>query len=228
MSWIVHNTDCLDFLKTLPDGSVDAVVTDPPFGIGFEYHTHNDDPGDYENMMRAWLAEANRVAKDGAAFFVWQAQKQVPNFHRWFTGNYRIMAACKNFVQIYPGPAYAAFDPLVVWWKGGATPYSEGSAQRDWFVADTTPSGRKRRNEAGIGHPCPRPIEHMLHVVTQWVVPGGTVLDPFAGSGTTGVACIQTGRNFIGCEIDAGYAEIARRRCREAEEKVALLAGSIK
>ena len=55
----------------------------------------------------------------------------------------------------------------------------------------------------------------------RWLVqrvssPGDTILDPFCGSGTTGVACVQTGRNFIGCEIDAGYCAIARRRISEA------------
>ena len=50
-----------------------------------------------------------------------------------------------------------------------------------------------------------------------------TILDPFMGSGTTGVACVQTGRNFIGIEIDAGYCEIARKRIEEAERKRAEL-----
>lgn len=65
----------------------------------------------------------------------------------------------------------------------------------------------------------------MVWTMDQMKIPeGATVFDPFCGSGTTGVACIQTGRNFIGCEIDPGYAEIARRRCREAEESIGLMA----
>ena len=210
--------DCLEVLRELPSASVDAVVSNPPYGIGFKYASHKDSHDAYLEMMRAWLQEADRIAKPGAAFFVWQAQIQVPNFHKWFPAKYRIMAACKNFVQIYPGPAYAAFDPVVVWWKEGAKPYSAGTAQRDWFLADTTPGGRKKRGEAGLGHPCPRPIEHMRHVVLQWCPPGGTVLDPFMGSGTTGVACAETGRGFLGVEIDETYYCIAEDRLRRVRD----------
>ncbi len=206
----------MELMKSLPSGSVDAVITDPPFGIDFKYDTHDDDPESYETMMKLWILEADRIAKPGACFFVWQAQPQTPNFHKWFPKKYRIFAACKNFVQIYPGPMYASFDPVVVWWKEGGKPYSAGTAQRDFFVADTSPSGRKIRDEVVDGHPCPRPIEHMNHIVNQWTEEGATVLDPFCGSGTTGVACVQTGRNFIGFELNPKYCEIARRRISEA------------
>jgi site-specific DNA-methyltransferase (adenine-specific) len=219
--------DCLAVLREMPTCSVDAVITDPPYGIGFKYSTHVDSADAYPEMMRAWIAEADRVAKPGAPFFVWQAQPQVPNFHRWFPAKYRIMAACKNFVQIYPGPAYAAFDPVVVWWKEGKKPYSAGTAQRDWFIADTTPGGRKKRGEAGLGHPCPRPIEHMRHVVAQWCPPGGTVLDPFMGSGTTGVACVETKRSFVGVEIDPVYYRMASERISTVQHHITKKEGEV-
>ena len=213
---IVHG-DCLEVMAGMEANTFDAVVTDPPYGIGFRYDQHKDDAEAYPEFMRTWLAASGRLLRPGGAFFVWQAQPQVPNFHKWFPAKYRIMAAIKNFVQIYPGPAYASFDPVVVWWKEGAKPYAKGDACRDWFLADTTPSGRKKRGEAGITHPCPRPIQHMLHVVDQWVPEGGRVLDPFAGSGTTGVACKELGREFVGIETSADYCEIARARIQQAE-----------
>ena len=55
--------------------------------------------------------------------------------------------------------------------------------------------------------------------LVNMTLPGATVFDPFMGSGTTGVACVQTGRNFIGCEIDAGYFEIAQRRITLAQQQ---------
>ena len=80
----------------------------------------------------------------------------------------------------------------------------------------------------GKCHPTQKPIEVMRQSIEYLqrgrAKPIRTVFDPFCGSGTTGVACVQTGRNFIGCEIDPGYAEIARRRCREAEESIGLMA----
>ena len=59
----------------------------------------------------------------------------------------------------------------------------------------------------------------MRWIIENYTKPGATVFDPFMGSGTTGVACVQTGRNFIGCEIDAGYFEIAQRRIALAQQQ---------
>ena len=71
-------------------------------------------------------------------------------------------------------------------------------------------------------HPTQKPVELAAHFIKLHTRPGDTVLDPFMGSGTTGVACAQTGRNFIGIEIDAGYFAIAQRRIAEAQAQLAL------
>jgi len=65
-------------------------------------------------------------------------------------------------------------------------------------------------------HPTEKPVDMMRHIITASSKEGATVLDPFAGSGTTGVACMMEGRNFIGMELDAGYFDIAKRRIGEA------------
>ena len=67
------------------------------------------------------------------------------------------------------------------------------------------------------GHPCPKPRLWARGLVTLLTLSGDTILDPFMGSGTTGVACVQTGRNFIGIEIDPTYYAIAERRIAEAQ-----------
>ena len=80
-------------------------------------------------------------------------------------------------------------------------------------------------NERGGEHPAAYPVplaEWMARLVTE---PGQTVLDPFMGSGTTGVACVQTGRKFIGCEIDPTYYAIAERRIAEARMQLPLPMG---
>ncbi len=63
----------------------------------------------------------------------------------------------------------------------------------------------------------------MKKLITDFTDPGDTILDPFMGSGTTGVACIQTGRNFIGIEIDGDYFKIAERRIHDAAQQPSLL-----
>lgn len=66
-------------------------------------------------------------------------------------------------------------------------------------------------------HPTQKPVRLLERIIALVTQPGDTIFDPFMGSGTTGVACVQTGRNFIGCEIDPGYFEIAKRRIAEAQ-----------
>lgn len=65
-------------------------------------------------------------------------------------------------------------------------------------------------------HPCPKPLSVWMKFVARWSRAGETVVDPFMGSGTTGVACAKLGRRFIGIEIDEGYFDIACKRIRDA------------
>lgn len=212
--------DCLEIMKSIPDKSVDAVITDPPYGIGFKYSQHIDTPDGYGKWLWSVIELAESKAMDGSILFVFQAMPNVRNFTQWFPRDWRIFAACKNFVQVRPTAMQYSFDPCVVWWKDGDR-YSEGTLSRDWHIGNTSPSSHTGLNY-GRGHPCPRPLDQMTHIVNQWVKPGGTVIDPFMGSGTTGVACVQTGRNFIGIEIDEGYFKIAEKRIKDAQQQMRL------
>jgi len=71
-------------------------------------------------------------------------------------------------------------------------------------------------------HPTQKPLSLMLWVIENYTKPGDTVIDPFMGSGTTGVACVETNRNFIGIEIDPGYFKIAEKRIAQAKQRVML------
>ncbi len=222
MSWAIHNVDCLDFLRTLPDGSVDAVVTDPPYGI----NTKSDGNGklnpwaDLCNSAfwyREWIGECRRLLK--------------PTGMLWSCLNWRSLVTFQKAACDAGWP----IESLLVWdkdWIGpggprGLRPSYELVAL--WAMPEFSIPDRglydiqtfKWSGHKPNGHPAEKPVplfEWLLNCQGQR--DDCTVLDPFAGSGTTGVACIQTGRNFIGCEIDPGYAEIARRRCKEAEEAI--------
>jgi len=210
----LHLGDCLEYMKSMPDKSVDAVITDPPYGIGFKYSQHDDSPEGYGKWLWSVIELAESKAKDGSPIFIFQSATNIRKFNEWFPREYRIYIAAKNFVQMRPTPMQYSYDPVVVWWKEGDI-FAEGTASRDFFVANTSPSSRTGLNDAG-GHPCPRPLDQMQRLVEQWVKPEGIILDPFMGSGTTGVAAIQLGRNFIGCEIDPDYFAIAEKRIHEA------------
>jgi site-specific DNA-methyltransferase (adenine-specific) len=78
-------------------------------------------------------------------------------------------------------------------------------------------------DELGKLHPTQKPVALYAYLIRTYTNEGDTVLDMCMGSGTTGVACIQTGRNFIGIELDHNYAEIARKRCEEASMQLRLI-----
>ena len=205
--WTLYNGDCLDVLPTLT--GVDAVVTDPPYGIDFKYATHDDDPAKYETFMRAFIQEAQRLVGDGPVF-VWQSMLNADRWHRWFPPGFRLFAACKGFVQYRPVPVQYSWDPVVFWGRPKVAP---SVYNKDFHVNNKAPFGAGRPK---IDHPCPRSLEQVEYVVQTYTLPDDIVLDPFMGSGTTGVACLQTGRRFIGIEIDPGYFDVAVRRIEAA------------
>ena len=212
--------DCQEILPTLPE--VDAVITDPPYGIGFKYASHDDSPEGYGEWLWSVIAEAEARANALSPVFVFQAMKNVRRFSEWFPREWRLYAAAKNFVQMRPTAMQYAFDPVVCWWTNGdGTAWSDGTLSRDFYVADTASHICNSKN-LEKGHPCPRPIDQMRVLVSQWVKPKTTTLDPFMGSGTTGVACAQLGRKFIGIEIEPKYFDIACRRIEDAYRQAPL------
>lgn len=214
--------DCRDILPTL--GKVDAVVADVPFGIGFKYASHDDTPKGYIEWLWPILEAAERLCAPGSPIFVWQASKNVRRFAEWFPRDWRLFVAAKNFVQMRPTAMQWAYDPILVWWTDGK-PWYAGTQSRDFFVCNTAPVVACPNN-IEKGHPCPRPLDLLRLIVGQWVRPYGTALDPFMGSGTTGVAAVQMGRKFIGIEKDPRYFDIACRRIEEAQRQGDLFASS--
>jgi len=187
--------DCLEVLPTL--GEVDAVVTDPLYGVGFKYLSHDDSSVNYGWWIWRCVAAAELLARDGAPIFVWQSMLNFRYFAEWFPREWRIFVAAKNFVQMRPTAMQYSYDPVVVWWKNNVRGWSAGTASRDFHVANTAPVIACKSN-IEKGHPCPRPLDQVAHIIGQWCFHESVVLDPFMGSGTTGVACVQLGRKFIG------------------------------
>ena len=194
--------DCLDIMPTL--GKVEAVVTDPPYGIGFKYESHDDSSDNYPEMMKSAVGACLSLC-DGPQFW-FQGMPQAGRWHEWFPEGFRQMAACKTFVQMRKGHVQWAHDPVIFWEGTGGV----DETLRDWIVAGPEFSQGK------IDHPCPRPLGHMTRLVGAV---SGTILDPFMGSGTTGVACAKLGRKFIGIELDPGYFDIACKRIQQAYDQ---------
>ena len=206
--------DCLEIMPTL--GEVDAVVTDPPYGIGFKYESHNDTPEGYGKWIWSVMESCESICSPRSPIFVWQAMLNLRNFAGWFPRDWRLVIMAKNFVQMRPTAIQYSCDPVLAWWTDGEEkPYSLGTNSRDVVYVNTAPVVANPHNPEKR-HPCPRSLDAVSHVVEQWVKPGVTVLDPFMGSGTTGVACANLGRKFIGIEIEPKYFDIACERIEAA------------
>jgi DNA modification methylase len=187
--------DCLTVLPMLAAGSVDAVVTDPPYGVGFKYDTHDDDRAGYEAWCRDWFASIERI---GCPILMACGAVNVAMWARIKPFNWQV-AWLKPAAMGRSPVGFCNWEPMLLWGSGTGNSV-------DVFTAQIIP-------DASLdGHPCPKPLRWGTESVARVSLEGDTILDPFMGSGTTGVACIRTGRKFIGIEISPEYFEIARER----------------
>lgn len=194
----LYRADCFNVLPELH--GVGAVITDPPYGIGFQYRSYDDAPGRHEELMLRLVPELVRVTGNGPCF-VWQSPLKAHEWHRYFPEGYRIVAACKMYPARDGRSKCLSWDP-VIFWSGRSKLRDE--LPRDWHVSDLKPwDGYKGDNPV----PCPRPLAQVRYFCDS--VGADTILDPFMGSGTTGVATLLAGKRFIGIEQDPVYFEYA-------------------
>lgn len=197
--WCVVCADNRDVLPTLP--KVDVVVTDPPYGLGSLAPRGGLTAGTLspKNISVSWDVYDDQwmrlIGSTPAAVFC--DQSTVFSTASALGADRLLVYAKSN-----PSPFGSSYEPCVTrgikkptQWQHIVSYNSEGSAS---------------------GHPTEKPVEVMLWVVG--LTDGVIILDPFCGSGTTGVACLRLGRRFIGIEKDANYAEVARERL-EAESR---------
>ncbi len=188
--------DCREILPTL--GKVDAVVTDPPYGISAAKAKAHSSIRDNQTWGRAdW--DNNRPSGD-----LIRALAGYPEAAFW-GGNY--------FADLLP-----ASSGWLVWRKPEAeTGFSLADVELCWtsknFAARTLTLPRRDGNQ----HPTQKPVDLMRWTLS--FISGDIILDPFMGSGTTGVACMQLGRSFIGIEREPAYFDIACKRIEEAQRQ---------
>jgi site-specific DNA-methyltransferase (adenine-specific) len=203
--WVtIYHGDCREWMPMV-DGT--ALVTDPPYGIAWGRATWPDDPEAYPELMQWLVSEGQRL---GGWCFVFQAMRNAARWHEWFPEGWRIFAACKNFAQVRPTGVWYSWDPVIFWNSGPNSGPNSGHVNRDYHVGNVAGVFGER-----MEHPSPRPLDTMRHIVQLAVPVGGTVVDPFAGSGTTLRAAKDTGRRAIGIEIEERYCEIAATRCSQ-------------
>lgn len=205
--------DSLEILPTLKEEKI--IITDPPFGIGFKYESHDDNPEEYPLLMKQVIKETERLRGQRPAIF-WQAMKHADRWHEWFPKGFRIFAACKGFVQFRPTAVQFSWDPVIFW---GNVKTEASVYRKDFHVQSLAPFGAGREM---VNHPCPRPLEQVAYIVDVFSCAGDEILDPFMGSGTTGVACLNQGRRFVGIEKDRKYFDLACKRIEDSSKQGSL------
>ena len=219
--------DCLELMKDIPDGSVDLIITSPPYNIGnmksntIQYGTYagnNMKEQDYQRWQIEFLNESHRVLKDtGSMFynhkvrikkgvalhpleFILKSNFLLKQEITWDMGK---SANCDK-IRFFP------FSERIYWLvKNPKTKlYNIDNLSDVWRCVPT----HKRKE---TGHIAVMPEEIVMNILNN--IDGDTVLDPFMGSGTTGVACKNLNRNFIGMELDEDYFNMAKERIESHE-----------
>lgn len=228
----IHFVDCLEFMKTLPDKSVDAIITDPPYnvsvkgakivrgkGTAFEGVDINLDFGAWDRNAITWKDYINdfaRLLSDNGVLVMFYDKLYLGVIGLYLQKKYGFtIRHIGAMVKRNPAP-----QARRVKWQNGL----------EQFLIATKNKGEGHHFNYSLGqsvdyiettvnykhyHPTQKPIEALVWLVKYWTYEGDTVFDPFMGSGTTGIACIKTGRNFIGCENNKDYFEISLQRLKQ-------------
>ncbi len=232
----LHRGDCLEVMKTLPSGSIDLVFTSPPYNLGVStggglkgaktsgkwkkaeladgYASHDDAmPYDeYVQWQKDMLSECWRLLSDTGAIY--------------YQHKPRVQAGLLQTPLDYnPG---LPVRQIVIWKRAGGINFTPSFylPTHEWIVIFAKP-GFRLKSQAAAGakdvwevpqernnpHPAPFPVE--LPLIACETTKAVTVLDPFMGSASTGLAAIRTGKKFVGIELDQGYFDMGKKRIED-------------
>lgn len=240
----IYNSDVLGF-KELPDGSVNLTVTSPPYNVDKKYGAH-DDASEYDKYLEfseAYLRVLYRLSADGGrlclnvpldknkggqqsvgADVTTIAKKVGWRYHStiiWNEGNISRRTAWGSWLNASAPYVIAPVELVIVLYKGEWKREAKGRSSgvtKDEFMAWTngmwTFNGESAKR---VGHPAPYPIELPRRCIKLFSFEEDLVLDPFLGSGSTLVACVETRRRGVGIELEQKYCELARTRVLQAQ-----------
>lgn len=233
----LYNADCMEILKQIPDSSIDLILTDPPYNISGNTRLHrmsstgkamdiDMDFGewDYNFDPVPFLEESKRVLNDYGSIIVWTSEQLYGTYRNWCEENMYpkqlLVWVKQNPVPQFRKVGYRQATELAFWASKGKlgkdNPNFIFQTQQEMtnvFLAPVV-AGDERTE-----HPTQKPLSIFTQLVNTHCRKGGIVLDPFMGSGTTGVAAISAEREFIGIELDEKYFEIAKARIGKATRK---------
>jgi DNA modification methylase len=210
--------DCLEILKSIPDATIDAIITDPPYNIARKNNfttmgRAGIDFGEWDKNadLFSYINEASRILQKNGSFVVFNAWRNLGDIAKYaelqgFETKDMIRLEKSNPMPRNRDRRYITDYECAIWFvkKNAKWVFNrqDSKYQRPKFVASI---------ESGL-HPTQKNLSLMESLIKIHTNINDTVLDPFMGSGTTGVACKNLNRNFIGIELDENYFNIAKKR----------------
>ena len=206
----IFHEDALPLLQALPIGSVDAVISDPMYGTAKKclYEWGPDpakgDPAKHWAYHETIYQECRRVLKPGGVLAWAQGFKFVPHFDDWF-GAHRVWSPiCRSHGLNFSPNTWAV-----------QTKEQRPIEHPNNMIVRVD---RKSFVPSKALHPCPKPVEELVFMISALTQPGQIVLDPFCGLGSTLLAAEQLGRPWIGCDLSKRYCQITMRRLAETKQ----------
>lgn len=216
----VQNKDCMDGMAVMDGGSVDLVIADPPYfqgngGGGGAYGTRKKSFRDQIGDMMCGISDEclelmARVCKR-VNMYIFCSMLQIPQYIAFATRHgykFDILTWHKtNAVPACNGKYMPDTEYIVFIKESGVPLYGTAATKRKYYVTPTNVIDKRK-----WGHPTIKPLNIVQNLIINSTQEVGVVLDPFMGSGTTAVACVRTGRNYIGFELNPEYYEVCRNR----------------
>ncbi len=224
--------DCLAYLRSLPDGCVDLVVTDPPYNVSqrndltYQGRKIRKNFGEWDRNFdpEPVLAELKRVLKQNGQIYVFCSTEQIPVYmkifqEKWFFRNLLVWSKCNppprlsktNWVFANEYIVYAVNTSVKL--NRVTFNFSGQAAMKNLLVTPVLQGNERLRNSLGnTAHPTQKPLAVLSRLIETSSNPGDIVLDPFMGVGSTATAAKALNRNYVGCDSDMEYVKLALQR----------------
>lgn len=214
----IYNTDCIQGIKAIPDKSVDVVITDPPYGVGFKKSGEPYLAGDNVNLLPIILPEIYRVLKDDGAVFIFSGTPKLQEFLLSVQMYFKMhnIIIWNKINPIYPksnAHFRLQYEPIIYATKG--LHYLKSTKCSD-IIEAKIPRGKTRI------HPTQKPVGVINEIIQSLDDSKSIILDPFMGSGTTAISCIKNNKNYIGFEINKEWFDKSIKRIDIEKNKLTL------
>lgn len=233
----IYNMDCLEGMKLMDDQSVDMIVTSPPYNkhmknggvtvVSIVYDEYEDDMDEtaYQEWQIRIINECHRVLKDGGSMFYNHKNRYIDGDLvsplEWLRKtDFKIRQEIiwdKRIAANLRGWRFWNVDERIYWLQKGKPVELKMDVATMSSIWRIFPQKKKEFN-----HPCGFPVELVMNCISVLDGKGKTVMDPFMGSGTTAIASLMRGHNYIGFEVSKTYCDIAEKRLKNEKQKLYL------